>query len=453
MQKKIQNPKWFSVPFTRRQVMQIGGDAALFNHWKKTGDVSIIKDNALDALVICGEEIPANNSPAEWERVVKSDGNIVFINSDENEAEQNAKHLWPDMVVAKKRYGLLVMSKNKQLAEKPKPKNSCLVIRYGAWGDQIICAGVFPLLKEQGHHITLNCQTPQDIINATNPHVDEMMVQDRDQVDNDDLLEYWNAIATEYDKVINLSESIEGELLLSSDSAKFFWPQSARHKLFNANYMERTHDVAGVKHNFSRSLFYATSDEKAKAEEIRQRFDAPLICWAVAGSAVHKWYPHMGKVLAKLLAETDAYIMLMGDDEAIPLQDSAIAEAQEIYGDVSRIAAQCGTLPMRGSMAIADTADVVVGPETGLLNAVGRSKNHKVVLLSHSGKDQLTKHWINAKEILPEKAPCFPCHRLHFSFEHCSKDEQTGASICNAVIEPETIFKAIKNGLHKSSSK
>ncbi len=145
--------------------------------------------------------------------------------------------------------------------------------------------------------------------------------------------------------------------------------------------------------------------------------------------------------------------MLMGDDEAITLQDSAIAEAQKIYGDVSRIAAQCGTLPMRGSMAIADTADVVVGPETGLLNAVGRSKNHKVVLLSHSGKEQLTKHWINAKEILPEKAPCFPCHRLHFSFEHCAKDEQTGASLCNAVIEPETIFKAIKNGLHKSSSK
>ena len=67
------------MPFTRGKVIQIGGDAALFNHWKKTGDVSIIKDGALDALVICGEEIPANNSPAEWERVVKADGNIIFI--------------------------------------------------------------------------------------------------------------------------------------------------------------------------------------------------------------------------------------------------------------------------------------------------------------------------------------------------------------------------------------
>ena len=454
MQKKsnISDPKWFIVPYSRGIVMQIGGDQPLYGHFLLTDTVEIIADGKLDALVINGAEILESNTFEDWRRVIKPDGYIIFVNQDETEAK-NILSVWSDCVIAKQRDQLLVVTPNKKEKQKPKPDKSCLVVRYGAWGDQIICAGIFPLLKKQGYHVTLNCQAPQHVINATHPDIDELMVQDRNQVHNDDLVTYWQAIATEYDKVVNLSSSIEGQLLLSHEHPKYFWSQSARHKLFNQNYMEITHDLADVPYNFRGCVFHATADEKEQAKEIRQRFDAPLVTWAVAGSSVHKWYPHMADVLVGLLEQTNAYVMLMGDKEAMVLQESVLEETEKRYGSVERIAAQCGTLPMRASMALAQVSDVVVGPETGLLNAVCMEKNHKVVIVSHSGPKQLTKHWKNTKEILPQNTACFPCHRLHFDFEHCNQDDNTKAARCSASIEPATIIKAIKNGLHNASRK
>ena len=61
--------------------------------------------------------------------------------------------------------------------------------------------------------------------------------------------------------------------------------------------------------------------------------------------------------------------------------------------------------------------------------------------------------WKNTKEILPQSTACFPCHRLHFDFEHCNQDDNTKAARCSASIEPATIIKAIKNGLHNASRK
>ena len=452
MDTKIQNPKWFIVPYTRGVVMQIGGDAPLYDHFLLADTVDLIADAKLDAIVINGSKIPAGNTFEDWRRVIKPSGFIVFINQDEQEAKKLIK-IYDDCVITKERDQLLVLSPNHKTKVKPLPKKSCLVIRFGAWGDHIICAGIFPLLKKQGYHITLNCQAPQHVINATNPYVDELVVQDRNQIKSKDLLEYWQAISTEYDKVVNLSASIEGQLLLDKDHANFYWPQSARHKLFNKNYMEITHDLADVPYNFRGCVFHATADEKKQAKEIRQRFDAPLICWAIAGSSVHKWYPHMSDVLVGLLEQTNSYIMLMGDKEAITLQDATLEKVEKRYGSVERIAAQCGTLPMRASMSIAQVSDVVVGPETGLLNAVCMEKNHKVVMVSHSGPKQLTKHWKNTKELLPHNTSCFPCHRLHFNFDYCNKDNATKAAICSASIPPATVIKAIKNGLHYASCK
>jgi hypothetical protein len=60
--------------------------------------------------------------------------------------------------------------------------------------------------------------------------------------------------------------------------------------------------------------------------------------------------------------------------------------------------------------ALAQVADVVVGQETGLLNAVAMEPMRKVVLLSHSTHENLTKHWVNT-EALTGDVPCYPCHR------------------------------------------
>lgn len=63
-------------------------------------------------------------------------------------------------------------------------------------------------------------------------------------------------------------------------------------------------------------------------------------------------------------------------------------------------------------------------------------------MLSHSSAENLTKHWLNTTTLEPncEKAPCFPCHRLHMDWQDDVKHEKTGA----ALIKPEAVFRVAK---------
>jgi ADP-heptose:LPS heptosyltransferase len=443
------NPKWFAVPYTRGRVAQIAGEQ-LFDHFALPGDTTLIGDGHLDALVIGGSEIPDTNTPDDWWRVVKDGGHIAFIGVDADDALNNAE-LWPAWTCVEHEEGLLVLRKGghgHNYEPFRKRDLSCLVIRYGAWGDQIMAASVLPHLKWEGWHITLNCQAPQDEINRTNPYVDDFMVQDRGQVHPDSLIDYWRALETRYERVVNLSSSVEGQALLTPSHPTYYYDHEARKRLFNKNYLELTHDIVGVPHDFDGARFYATAEETARAAQIKKEIGRPLVAWVLTGSSVHKFHPGQHKAIVRLLHATDAAIMLMGDKDSIPVQDLILEDVEAYHGDTTRILAQVGKFQMRASMAMAQAADVVIGPETGLLNAVGMEANRKVILISHSGAGQLTKHWKNTTELLPENTPCFPCHRMHFGFDYCTKDEKTHAALCQANISVDRIVEAVSNGLH-----
>jgi hypothetical protein len=67
----------------------------------------------------------------------------------------------------------------------------------------------------------------------------------------------------------------------------------------------------------------------------------------------------------------------------------------------------------------------------------------KVVLLSHSSPENLTKHWTNTMSVQPEAISCYPCHRLHVGFEFCTKDAETGFAACQAAVGAELVADAI----------
>jgi hypothetical protein len=101
-------------------------------------------------------------------------------------------------------------------------------------------------------------------------------------------------------------------------------------------------------------------------------------------------------------------------------------------------------MSIRQSLTLAQQVPCVVGPETGVLNAVAFEPNGKVIMLSHSSKENLTKHWSNTQTIEPENTACYPCHRLHYGRDYCHEHAETGAALCQANITPERVFLAIK---------
>jgi ADP-heptose:LPS heptosyltransferase len=354
--------------------------------------------------------------------------------------------------------------------KEPLPAKRALVVRYGGIGDMIMASSILPQLKEKGYHVTVMTTPDGQEVVRHDPHIDAFMLQDRDQVPNGALPEYWYVWAKKFDAFINLSESVEGNLLPNPGSSRHAWPNAMRQKYLNENYLEFQHELAGLEYK-PRPRFYATPEELARVETFRAKLgpEAYVVLWALAGSSVHKVYPHSDQVVAQLLIKNpDVRVIFVGDDACRILESHWEAEP--------RVIRLSGRIGVRETLALAcHGVDCVVGPETGVLNAVSHLGLPKVVMLSHSSVKNLTRNWANTVSLTagPLEAPCFPCHRIHHERTFCPSKKlpvetiqellavmddnereimgqhiadgmfDTGAALCAYGIAPERVTNAI----------
>lgn len=326
-----------------------------------------------------------------------------------------------------------------------KPKNNkaktACVCRFGGFGDMLQASLVFSRLKELGYRVTVMTTPKGQAVIKHDPNVNDWYILDEDQVPNNELTAFWHEQAKRFDRFINLSESIEGYLLAIPGRVNHAWPHAVRKKRLNLNYHEWTAELAGVELKPCR-LFWPTNEEVnwVVSKSGVGLMDTPTfnVVWALAGSSIHKFTPHQDAVIARMLMDMpEARIFLVGDDACRLLEQGWEAEP--------RVECLSGELSIRQTLALAQQVDLVIGPETGVLNAVGMDKNpHKVLFLSHSSANNLSKHWQNTQALQPENCPCWPCHQLHYGPEFCNVDENTGAARCAVNISPAVIYAAVE---------
>lgn len=319
-----------------------------------------------------------------------------------------------------------------------KRKDTVCLVRYGGFGDLIQISSIFPLLKEQGKKVCVNVTENGVDILKNDPNIDELLVQKTDQVPNQELGDYWKFLRRVYPKVINLSSLIEQKLLVLPHDPIYNWDHKKRHKKLNKNYSEVLHNKAKVPHLFN-IKFHPSNSEKKWAEEQRRSMRIGLqhyvIVVALSGSSVHKAYPYMDNVIAYYLVnEPNSRFVLVGDEICQILEQGWEKEP--------RVFCKSGDWSIRQSLSFAQTADLVIGPETGILNAVSAENLAKVALLSHSSEENLTKHWVNTTS-LSANVSCYPCHKMHYGFKTCNRDSETGGSMCAANIDPRKVADAI----------
>ena len=328
-------------------------------------------------------------------------------------------------------------------------KTVCIV-RYGAFGDIIQASSLFPIFKEEGYEVCVNVTPIGAGLLAHNPYVDQLIVQKDNQISNTKLRDYWSKMEECFDRFVQLSESVEGTLLLSPErdveidgevvrveaNKGYYSSKEEIHERCNKNYLEETHRIAGVelRHN---PVFYPSPAEKRWAKRQRKRIKTRyVIMWSLSGSSVHKVYPWVDNVIAALLLKRrDVSIVTVGDH---------LCQLLEVgWENENRVITKSGQWPIGKTLAFIEHCNVVVGPETGVLNAASMMRNHKCVFLSHSSNENLTKHWNNTTAFEPEDCPCFPCHKLHFGFSTCNRDEKTGGALCASNIKPERVVRDI----------
>lgn len=318
-----------------------------------------------------------------------------------------------------------------------------IVIRYGGFGDVIQAASILPGLKDQGFHVTFDTSEQGFEILRADPLVDALMLTPRDSVPDDQIAEYWNARTNGFNRVINLSESVENDALMTPARIGFFRDDETRRRLYgHINYVERIHEIAGVSGPFL-PRFCPESAELAAA---REQFSGKYVVLALAGSAEYKVWPWAPKLVERLISTSDARILLSGSENdahlAREIMDLVFAKHSK---DASRVV-DITNFAVRKAYALAYQADLVIGPETGLMNAVAGTAGRKIVLLSHSSPQNLTKHWNNTTAIEPS-VPCFPCHRLHQTTKFCPRGQTGEFAACAEAISPETVLAAASGSI------
>lgn len=354
------------------------------------------------------------------------------------------------LVVQKRDDGLYPNS-----AAQPKPDKTVCISRFGGFGDLLQAANLLPELKRQGYHVVFNTTPKGQNILRHDPHIDDWIIVDEDLVPNPELPLYWAALARRHTKFIQLSESIEGTLLAMPGRANHLWPDAVRRAEMDKNYLEWTAQLAEIPY-VPEAKFYPSHEELAIVEDelfelklaraTRTLGRAPrigetlpdcfFIMWALAGSSMHKFMPWQDNVIARILRDMPEAIVLLSGDDACRLLECG-------WELEPRVVAQSGRQDIRMTLAQATRVDCVVGPETGILNAVAFEPVEKVLFLSHSSKNNLSRDWTNCATLEPVGVDCFPCHRLHFGKQFCREDADTGAAACQVAITPGRIYDAI----------
>jgi hypothetical protein len=236
------------------------------------------------------------------------------------------------------------------------------------------------------------------------------------------MAETWRKQMKYFKRHVNLSGIVEQTLLRIKGEPGYDIGHKIRHMVCDFNYLEALYAQAGYHEHggfVDQELFF-TDKEKSRAQKYIEKIKQDLgvkfvVLWSLAGSGWNKKYPWGEITQSRLLSRfEDMAIVTVGD-----------LSCQILEWPHKRLLGLSGRTTMRESCCLTPYVDLVVGPETGILNAAACYDTHKVIMLSHSSENNLIKYWRNVNAVHP-RCDCHPCHRLIYDWRECphaSKEE------------------------------
>lgn len=314
--------------------------------------------------------------------------------------------------------------------DRKKPAKTAAIVRPGNFGDAIWAVSVAHQLKLQGYHVTAYVETFGEQVVRHEPDIDQVICVNRAAVPETEWGQMWESESKRYDRWINLTQTVEVQLLSVPNSLNYHFPDATRRAQCNRNYVEFMHEVAGVPYELAQR-FTPTFAERQWAKAEREKFKGRVVVLCNGGSTAPKWWPY-APAFAALLAELGIHVVVMGDLKGLEYPASPYVHVKST-----------GEWSIRQSIAFAQAANAVVGQETGVLNAVALENVAKVVMLTHSTEENLTRDWYRCISLHGDVS-CYPCHRIHYTHQYCPQDETTKAARCQAAIRIETVMDALR---------
>ncbi len=350
-------------------------------------------------------------------------------------------------------------------------KRWAAICRFGGIGDNLIAASVCRPLKRQGYMVeVITSDANQSAVFLNNPNIDKLAIKntDRDLPKEAIAWQKWiDSRAQEYDVFVHLSHSCEGRHAVFQSMTQWWWPDDYRRKMCAGSYLETAHDIAGVPYDFG-PLYYATEEEIERTAETKHRImgNNKCVTWILSGTRIDKTYSYCSFAVVRLIKELGVHVVLMGNSAKEFLMAEAIqthvktsnGSVDGLHLALSPDASEKGgeyNWPLRRSLAFAmHASDVVISPDTGPAWACALEPVPKVILISHTSAENVTKHWLNTTTLHadPERVSCWPCHKLHDGPETCRPNlEGTGAA-CISDISVDMIVESVKQKLDQPNN-
>lgn len=434
--------KWDLIPFVRGTGIYIGPERP-FVHMMRigAGQLAIVAEKSLDFICLSerlSEELVLN----AWAKLKLGGRLIVWapIEDGVNVPETLMSECWDWTWHDEDDTHFMQVFERRSRADDTRrerfpvrPDMCAAVVRPGGkdvgYGDAIWTSSVIAQLHGMGYHVTVYTDTAGEEALRHDPHVGRFIVDSYLIIGQDLIPKYWEHEMGRYDRWINLGHAVETNLLIDPSQLASLWPRAARHARCNENYLAMLHAAAGLPY-VPAQKFYPTDAEYAQAWREVEGYGT-VVALVDTGSTETKWWPHMGELAAKLVDVCDDLLVIV------------LGNVKSEFPNHPRIRVVGTTRPWRIAATVAVHADLVIGQETGLLNAVAFEPNRKIVLLSHSTVENLTRDWVNTTSIAAEHLNCYPCHILHFKgFDRCVKDAERGCAMCQSEIRVDWVMDA-----------
>lgn len=335
------------------------------------------------------------------------------------------------------------------------------VARLGGVGDNLIAASVCRPLKEMGYRVEMITQLPCSVVFENNPYIDKISNfanEDLPKSSAEDWQKFFVSAGKNFAKFGHLSGSCEMLHAFFPANTTFWWPDRIRRKLAAGNYLESVHEIVDVPLSLG-PLFFPTEAEHEQARstiaKVRFRRDGPTIGWCMAGTRVDKIYPPAPFVLARLIRELNANVIMLAAPPPFRDWDLCVQATQMVLSENGSLdgllhagssSLEKQTWPIRRILTMAQHCDLVIGPDTGPMWGVAFEPVPKIMLLSHASAENITKHWVNTVTLHadPLRVPCWPCHKLHSDLSTCVPNSLNNGAACISDVGPDLIVTAAK---------
>ena len=295
----------------------------------------------------------------------------------------------------------------------PESKRAIIIRGGRGIGDLIFCTPLPRLLALEGYETDAAVWPKNKAVFQHNPYVGKLVSYPKELADRP-WQEWGEQLEKDYDLVVTLAFSVEKEFLHKTDGQFGEIPPltERREKARGINYYDFTVERAGFSRDpgehFRGELYLSPGEQETLAEMTAEKESRgeKIVLWNLNGSTRNKQVVQGFRYL-------DAVLRAVPNSRHYIVSDQAFASSA-IPAD-ERVVHVGGQWNLRTSLAMTSVADLVVGPESALVNAAGCFATPKIVLYSHSAPENLGGNWDNHFPVRPA-CDCSPCYLIPVDF-------------------------------------